>query len=196
MPPKPKFTRDEIICAALDIVSEKGDGALTAQELRLALNSSASPIFTVFDSMNEIRAEVKYAAMRRFEYFEPEISEDMPLFKRIGMKMILFGMREPKLYRLLFMCENTDVASFDDIFDKLGNTAELCIDSVKSDYSLGEKEARFLFENMWIYTYGIGTLCASRMCTFSEQRLGEMLTSEFTALMMLLRSDKTVFLHP
>ena len=33
MPPKPKFTREEIVQTALDIVSRKGVEALTAKEL-------------------------------------------------------------------------------------------------------------------------------------------------------------------
>ena len=32
MPPKPKFTREEIIQAALTVVSQKGVDALTARE--------------------------------------------------------------------------------------------------------------------------------------------------------------------
>ena len=31
MPPKPKFTREEIIAAALELVSEKGMSALTSE---------------------------------------------------------------------------------------------------------------------------------------------------------------------
>ena len=52
MPPKPKFARDEIVQAALTIVSEKGVESLTAKELGDALGASARPIFTVFASMN------------------------------------------------------------------------------------------------------------------------------------------------
>ena len=33
MPPKPKFTREEIVQTALGIVSKKGEEALTAKEL-------------------------------------------------------------------------------------------------------------------------------------------------------------------
>ncbi len=188
MPPKPKFTRDEIIDAALSIVSEKGDEALTAQELKSALNSSASPIFTVFESMNELRDEVREAAMRHFESMLPEAAEDMPRFKQIGMNMVLFGMREPKLYRLLFMRENADALSFDDVFGQLGATAQLCMEAVQRDYALSEGAAYFLFENMWIYTFGVGTMCAVGMCRFSEEVLGSMLSDEFEALMLLVRS--------
>lgn len=42
MPPKPGFTREEIVDAALDIVSRKGIEALTARELGEALGSSIS----------------------------------------------------------------------------------------------------------------------------------------------------------
>ena len=55
MPPKPKFTKEEIVQTALEIVSQKGVRALTANELGAALGTSARPIFTVFDSMKEGR---------------------------------------------------------------------------------------------------------------------------------------------
>lgn len=41
MPPKPRFTKEEIIAAALNIVSENGLQALTAKSLGNALNASA-----------------------------------------------------------------------------------------------------------------------------------------------------------
>ena len=66
MPPKPKFTKEEIVQTALSVVSEKGVEALTAKELGDALGSSARPIFTAFNSMKEVQDAVRDAAMRRF----------------------------------------------------------------------------------------------------------------------------------
>ena len=63
MPPKPRFTREEIGNSALDIVSRKGIEALTARELGETLGSSARPIFTGFRSMEELQQEVRSAAM-------------------------------------------------------------------------------------------------------------------------------------
>ena len=97
MPPKPKFTKEEIVQAALEIVSQKGVEALTAKELGEALGTSARPIFTVFAGMKEVQDEVRSAAMRRFEGFAKQKLPDMPLFKQVGMQMVLFGAREPKL---------------------------------------------------------------------------------------------------
>ena len=189
MPPKPKFTKDEIVQAALEVVSQKGVEALTAKELGDALGSSARPIFTVFRSMKEVQDEVRAAAMRRFERSAAQTLPDMPLFKQVGMQMVLFGAKEPKLYQLLFMQENHNAASFDDVFGALGPTAETCIQSLRNAHGLTEAESRLLFETVWIYTFGIGALCATGTCRFSEQRLGEMLSTEFQAMLLFVKPD-------
>lgn len=189
MPPKPKFTREEIIDAALSIVSERGVDALTARELGEKLGSSARPIFTVFKNMEEVQAEVRAAAMRRFEVITPADADgDMPLFKQVGVRMVRFGLQEPKLYQLLFMQENRGANSFDDVFGALGTAADLCIDVLCRDYALSRADAKALFEAVCIYTFGVGALCATGVCRFSEERLSQMLTTEFQAMMMLVKS--------
>lgn len=188
MPPKPKFTREEIVQTALEVVSQKGVEALTAKELGDALGTSARPIFTVFSSMKQVQDAVREAAMRRFESFAGQKLPDMPLFKQVGMQMVLFGAREPKLYQLLFMQENRNAVSFDDVFGELGPTAQTCIRLIQEEYAMREADARLLFENVWIYTFGVGALCATRMCQLSEEKLGQMLSTEFQAMMLLVKS--------
>ena len=188
MPPQPKFTTEEIVHTALELVSQKGAEALTAKELGDALGTSARPIFTVFCSMKEVQEEVRAAAMRRFEGFVKQKLPDMPLFKQVGMQMVLFGVREPKLYQLLFMQENRNAVSFDDVFGELGPTAEACITLIRDEYGMNEDEAKLLFENVWIYTFGVGSLCATRVCRFSEEKLGQSLSSEFQAMMGVVKS--------
>lgn len=188
MPPRPKFKKEEIVAAAMEIVSEKGIESLTAQELRNVLKCSASPIFTVFDTMKAIQDEVRVAAMERFEQYEVASVKDIPIFKQFGMRMVMFGAREPKLYQLLFMQEHGNTVTFDDVFGELGDTAKRCIDAIEKDYKLTEEQAKLLFENVWIYTFGIGALCATRVCRFSEEELSQMLTTEFQAMMILIKS--------
>lgn len=188
MPPKPKFTKDEIVAAALALVSEKGIDALTSRELGARLGCSARPIFTVFSSMEELRTEVRAAAMRRFESFAARALRYTPAFKQFGMQMILFAIDEPKLYQLLFMSENTQACSFDDIFEELGETAVVCVDVIRKDYGLTQPEAMALFQHVWIHTFGIGALCAAGVCDFSEEQIIEMLGHDFIAMMMLIKS--------
>lgn len=192
MPPKPKYTKEQIVAAALEIVSQKGIDALTAKALGNALHTSATPIFTVFNSMQEVQDAVKTAAMARFEGYAHRSGRDMPLFKQIGMQMILFAKEEPCLYQLIFMSPNRDVKTFDDVYAHLGGVADECLEMIRAQYGLTAEKARTLFEHAWIHTFGIGTLCATGMCSFSEEQISRMLTQDFTAMMMLLKDQKGV----
>ena len=190
MPPKPKFTKEAIIEAALELVSEKGMSALTSRDLGSRLGSSARPIFTVFNSMEEVQEEVKKAAIKRFESYAEKAIHYTPAFKQIGMQMILFAKEEPKLYQLGFMIENHNNHSFDDIYERLGDVAIQCVDVIQKDYGLSEADAKKLFEHVWIHTFGIGALCATGMCDFSEEQIIEMLGHDFVAMLVHIKSGK------
>ena len=103
-------------------------------------------------------------------------------------RMVLFGARAPKLQPLLFMQENQRAVRFDDVFGELGPTADNCIGRLREEYDMSEAEAKLLFENVWIYTFGVGALCATRMCRFSEETLGQMLSTEFQAMLRFVKA--------
>lgn len=190
MPPKPKFTKEEIVAAALELVSEKGIEALTARELGVRLGSSARPIFTVFNSMEEVQVEVRAAALKRFESYAEKAMHYTPVFKQVGMQMILFAIEEPKLYQLVYMSENAGATDFEGIVERLGDVTQLCVDVIQRDYGLSEKDAKALFEHVWIYTFGIGTLCATGMCRFSQEEIIQMLGQDFMAMLFYAKSGR------
>ena len=190
MPPKAKFTKEQITKAALCVVSEKGAQALTAKELGAALGTSTTPIFTVFNSMQEVQDAVMLAAMERFEEYAHKAAHLGPVFKQMGMQMILFAKEEPKLYQLIFMSSISEAQTFDDIYAHLGSLADECLNVLQKDYDLSKADAKTLFEHVWIHTFGIGALCATGMCDFSHEQIAQMLTQDFTAMMMLMKSGK------
>ena len=190
MPPKAKFTKEQITKAALCVVSEKGAQALTAKELGAALGTSTTPIFTVFHSMQEVQDSVMLAAMERFEEYAHKAAHLGPVFKQIGMQMILFAKEEPKLYQLIFMSSISEAQTFDDIYAHLGSLADECLNVLQKGYDLSKADAKTLFEHVWIHTFGIGALCATGMCDFSHEQIAQMLTQDFTAMMMLMKSGK------
>ena len=191
MPPKAKFTKEQITKAALGVVSEKGAQALTAKELGAALGTSTTPIFTVFNSMQDVQDAVMLAAMEQFEEYAHKAAHLGPVFKQVGMQMILFAKEEPKLYQLIFMSSISEAQTFDDIYAHLGSVADECLDVLQKDYDLSKDNAKTLFEHVWIHTFGIGALCATGMCDFSHEQIAEMLTQDFTAMMMLMKSGKS-----
>ena len=189
MPPKPKFTKEEIVAAALELVSKDGIEALTARELSLYLGSSARPIFTVFNSMEEVAQAVREAAMEKYEEFVSKALDYFPEFKKYGMQMIAFSKQEPKLFQLLFMTENKSAESFRDVFSILGKTAKACIDIIERDYKLEPDRAMLLFEHAWIHSFGICVMCAMGTCRFTDEEISQMLSDNFMGMMMLTKSD-------
>ena len=191
MPPKPKYTKEEIVLAALELVSEKGMSALTARDLGARLGTSARPIFTAFKSMEEVQDAVMQAAMNRFEEYAHRAAHMEPVFKQVGMQMIMFAKEESKLYQLIFMSSISEAQTFDDIYTHLGSVADECLDVLQKDYDLRKDDAKTMFEHVWIHTFGIGALCATGVCDFSHEQIAEMLTQDFTAMMMLMKSGKS-----
>ena len=183
MPPKPKFTREEIIAAALELVSEKGINALTARDLGAKLGSSARPIFTAFKNMEEVQQAVRQAAMARFNAFAGKAVHYTPAFKQFGMQMVLFAKEEPKLFQLLFMNEQEPENDVEHTLMLLDDNYERILQSVEEEYQLEREKAKRLYRHLWIYTHGIASLCATNVCHFSAEEIESLLTEVFGGLL-------------
>ncbi|MCI8505567.1 MAG: TetR/AcrR family transcriptional regulator [Lachnospiraceae bacterium] len=182
MPPKAKFSKEEIVNAALDLVRAHGFGALTSRALGTALGSSARPIFTVFQSMEDVAQAVTKAAKELYKEYVQKGLAEKPAFKGIGTQYILFAVKEPKLFQLLFMTEQKQVPDLSGILPLIDDSYEQILFSIQRDYKMEEASARRLYHHLWIYTHGIAVLCATNMCRFTGEEISEMMTEVFTSL--------------
>lgn len=190
MPPKAKFTREQIIEAALEIIRQSGPEAVTARELGNKLNSSARPVFTVFQNMEEVTEEVMKAAKEVYKEYVYEGLKEEPAFKGVGRAYIRFANQEKKLFQLLFMREQKEKKGIESVLEAIDDNFEMILRSVTEPYGLQEKEALRLYQNIWIYTHGIATLCATGVCMFTEEETDEMLTEVFISLLMKIKGEK------
>lgn len=188
MPPKPKFTREEIVASAVDLVSKRGIDYLTTRNLGEWMGSSARPIFTVFNSMDEVVHEVRRAATEKFNSYIREIVDFTPAFKEAGVRMVRFAINEPKLFQMIFMTENSEPVNPGSFFGNLGEYEGLCTSVICRDYGLNQEEATVLFQHMWTYTYGISALCATHMCMSPEKDITSRIGTEFLAIISLIKS--------
>ncbi len=176
MPPRAKFTKEEIVEAAFDIVKADGFEALTARALGTRLGSSARPIFTVFQSMDQVQQAVIEAAKALYkEYVHKGLTEEHP-FKGVGTQYILFSIQEPKLFQLLFMTEQPQVPDFSGVLPLIEESYEEILLSIEKDHGISEFLAKKLYHHLWIYTHGIAALCATKMCRFTGEEISNMLT--------------------
>lgn len=190
MPPKAKFTREEIIETALELTREQGIEAVTARELGNRLNSSARPIFTVFKNMEEVNAKIISAAKALYKQYVKKGLEQQLAFRGVGAAYIEFAVREPKLFRLLFMNEKQGGSDIDHILNLLDESYEDILKSVREPYHLQEETAKKLYRHLWVYTHGIATLCATRVCAFTGEEIEKMLTEVFISLLEKLKKGE------
>lgn len=189
MPPKARFSKEEIIHTALDIVRQDGFEALTARALGSRLNSSARPIFTVFKNMEEVHAEVKLLAREVYnQYVKTALTKDLA-FKAVGLAYIQFAKEEPKLFQILYMSETAPKSKAEVIMYKDDNHEEIC-NYIKDNFALSHEDAWHLYEQLWIYSHGIATLCATRVCSFEEEEMDSYLTEIFKSLLINIKKER------
>ncbi len=190
MPPKAKFTKAQITEAAFGILREEGMENLTARALGAKLGSSACPIFTAFANMEEVQQSAIAAAKVLYkEYVEKGLSET-PAFKGVGMQYIQFAVHEPKLFRRLFMTEQTTVPDFDRVLPLIDQSYAEILASITENYGVTNTAAQRLYSHLWIYTHGIASLCATKMCRFTEEEISDFLTEVFVSLLKKCKEEQ------
>lgn len=179
MPPKAKFTKQQIAEAGLDIIRNEGMENLTARALGKRLGSSACPIFTVFENMEEVQAEINKAARAVYsEYVKKGLEEELA-FKGVGTQYIMFAIKEPRLFQLLFMSEQFQQPSVSNVLPVIDDNYEAILLSVQNCYNLSKEKSERLYKHLWIYTHGIAVLCATNMCTFAADEIANMISEVF-----------------
>lgn len=183
MPPKAKFTKEQITDAALEIVREEGIGGLTARSLAKKLGSSSCPIFTAFENMEEVQQSVIEAAKACYKGYVEKGLAEVPAFKGVGTQYILFAVEEPRLFQLLFMSEQASAPDIDGVLPLVDDSYGEILASITEGYGLDRKTAQGLYRHLWIYSHGIAVLCATKMCRFAGTEISDMMTEVFISLL-------------
>lgn len=187
MPPKCRFTREEIIQAALDLTAEKGVGALTARGLAQRLGSSAKPIFGLFANMEEVQQEVVKAADLRYqEYLRQDMSAGRyPPYKASGMAYIRFAREQKELFKLLFMRDRTHEEK------ATGDELEALLGLIQKNMGLSRDDAYRFHLEMWIYVHGIATMIATAYLEWDMDFISAALTDAYQGLRLRFLPKET-----
>lgn len=174
MPPKVKFTKEEIVNAALDVARIKGVGAVTTRDIGAALGVSTRPIFTYFNSMDEVRAEMRRSAEAFYrKYIAEGLTAEVP-FLGVGMKYIAFAREEPALYRLLFLSPDENGQS--GAMAALKTAQTLTRESIQRVYHMDEATADHYFRDMWLVVHSLATLIVSGAQPYTDAEISATLT--------------------
>lgn len=185
MPPKFKFTREEIVSAALDVVHKYGGGRLTARDVAKELGVSTQPLFTCFRNMADFKKEVVNAAENLYyDYLNSGLSEYIPFFG-LGKAYIRFAKEEPEIYKFLFLTPPSDY--FGGAVSAVAKTKNLVRPWLTDIYKMTDNQADVFFRNVWLVAHSIASLIVTNVCPYTDEEIGKILTETSLATVKAIK---------
>ena len=179
MPPKVKVSSEQIVSAALDIVRRQGFDALNARSIAVELGCSTQPIFSNFDSMEDLElAVVKSAVRLSRSYVEREqASGKYPPYKASGRGYIRFAQEEPLLFQMLYMRNRSEymVSEDDELMDSMYSL-------VRHTTGLDLDRSQMFHIEMWAFTHGIASMLATGFQKLSDELISQMMSDAYNGL--------------
>lgn len=175
MPPSVKFTKEEIVNAALQVVREKGTTALTTRQIAAVLGVSTRPIFTYFQNMQQVQEAVRQAAQALYHSYIKKGLEQVHPFIGLGEQYIRFATQEPELYRLLFL--PLAPGSENKAMEEMERTQNLVLEFLQQIYQLDEAAAKRFFWDVWLVAHSLAALIVTNCCPYSPEEIRQILTS-------------------
>lgn len=156
MPPKVKFSREEIIDAAFAAAREKGFSGITAREVADRLNCSVAPIYVNFAAIDDLAD----AVLQRVFAISNELlaKQTSPrIFENIGRASLAFAREYPVILRELIMNPAVHQSSREE-------QTETLVDALSEDPDIGKlsrEERRRLLAKMQIFQTGLTVMTAN-----------------------------------
>ena len=152
MPPKFKFTKQQIIESAFRLVRENGWEAFTTRSLAEALGASARPIYSFFSSMAELEEEiVRLSVDLLYDYMTRRQTGDP--WHDHGIGYVFFAMEEKHLFRSI-----TDEKHIT-LFKKYGDVIWATLTGQLADYQpfegLTQDQVYQIQLQRWLFAHGL-----------------------------------------
>lgn len=175
MPPKNKFTKEQIVDASFQIAKDEGIDHITIRKVAQKMGSSIAPIYVNFNDVEELKNEVINKIVELNIQMIKEESTGHPFFD-LGKASLRFAREYPNLFSDFVMKPNRYLSNYDQEMQADLNHI------LKSDPSLSDfndEELSIIFIKMRIFTTGISVMAANGLLAehFSEDDLLQLLSS-------------------
>ncbi len=177
MPRIAMYTRDDVLDAAFEVFRSEGAGALSARKIAGRLGASTAPIYSCFQSIDEIRTALMERSLSILcTYTEREYTGD--IFLNIGVGMLDFAKDYRIVYRTLFLENNGNRNVFERFFE--ANRIQMRKEPGLTPFS--DKEIEGILRKLTVYTHGLAALVCADM-------LDDVDTAHFIRLLQETGSD-------
>ena len=188
MPPKKKFSRQQIVDTGFELAKIKGIEGLTARKVADELGSSVAPIYVNFNDIKDLKKAVvdKVFKISR-EMSKKEVTGDK--FLDIGIASLRFAKKYSVLFQELVLKKNDYMEDYD---QELGNEI---IEEMKNDSELRDftnEELKIILLKMRVFQLGLSVMIANGLLPeeFDEEAQIELLKSMGSDLITATRLHK------
>ena len=162
MPSSPKIKKEDMLQAALELVSKNGYAALNIKAVAKELGCSTAPISWQFGGMDGLREElIPFAEQYVEDQYYSRDENEFATFEQRGKGTIDLASENPNLFRFLYMGERSQLLSTGFELQTNNQDAANVYQEMAELLGVTPKQVMDFAMTMMVYTQGIGTLIAS-----------------------------------
>ena len=190
MPPKPRYSRDEMLDCAFQILREEGASSVTARDLGARLETSSRPVFTAFSGMEEVRSALNERAEALYQtHIEKALYYTMP-YKRIGMEIHAFAKKEKHVFSYIFLENRQETSKNGEKFLIPRHLSETCVNALLEDFSVGKQDAELIFDHVIMTAFSLAYMETAGYEKMKEDAVCDLIGRQITSLVMLAKKGQ------
>jgi AcrR family transcriptional regulator len=166
MPPKAKYTRKDVVQAAMHVVEKAGLRSLTARRVASRLGASTAPVYQHFANMDGLLLEVMRETQRSLLEYASRPYTDR-VFLNMGTGIAMFACEHRGLYRALML----EGDRYRDVVAEFLDQLESAMAKDVRFTSLSARERHDLLTKMWTFTHGLASLISAGLIKNCTQDL-------------------------
>ncbi|GAB2570686.1 TetR/AcrR family transcriptional regulator [Gracilibacillus alcaliphilus] len=175
MPPKNRFSKEQIVDAAFHIAKTEGIDSMTVRKVADQLGSSIAPIYVNFNDVEELKQAIIKRVVEISKHLLNEHNTGNP-FADIGVASLLFAKEYPILFRDFVMKQNDYLPEYD------LEMADILLAQMKKDPELEgftDEELQMILFKMRTFQLGLSITVANELLPekWDTEKMLEMLNS-------------------
>jgi len=181
MPPRQKFSREEVLKTAFQLVREQGIEELNARGIAKMLRSSTQPVFSYYDNMNDLKSDLFIMVSEYHSRYFDKVETDESLFLNVGLAYVDFAIEEPNLFRMLFMSNGFAGKGLQE-FVADNDCNEHITNAIPKIFGQNKEESNRIFTDMWLYAHGIASMLVTNQLSVDRSDVEHMIKNMFGLL--------------
>lgn len=179
MPKKIQVTKKQILLAAVSLLREGGEEAVSARAIAAQLGTSTQPVFSNYLSMDDLRADVMEIVNGLYLACQARVvaENQYPPYKATGMAYIRFAIEEPRLFSALYLRQRDATEQL-----TVNEDWQRACARVAEQIGLTRAQAEQYQLEMWSCVHGLATMAVTGYLTLSEEHISEILTDVYQGL--------------